>query len=99
MAWERGKGGRKIKKAERMRWRTSKKGEKKEKKPPMAGKETRKRERIGEAGQKIGKGGVKRRGGKHPQWGSIIPRVPGQGLHRAGEQPRRAAGSLRNLVC
>lgn len=67
----------------------------------MVEKETRKGENMGEAGHKIGNGeegeeggGIEEGGRKLPQWG-----YRGRGCGRAGWQPRRAAGSLRNLVC
>jgi len=65
----------------------------------MIEKETRKQKTMGEAGQNTGKRGEKVWG--QAPLGEDCPCgcIRAGGCSRAGEQPRRAAGSLRNLVC
>lgn len=66
----------------------------------MVEKETREEENVGEAGHKIGNGEEGEKVGGQEKGEEAAPvGVSGQGCGRAGWQPRRAAGSLRNLVC
>lgn len=80
-------GGKKDKKAERMRWRTSKreKASMKEKKRAERGRRGRK----GEAGWKIGGGVVAERGCKHP-WESTARGVLGWGPEQGGRAAPRS---------
>lgn len=99
VAWEREKRRKKRKRESREDEMANQQKKEKREKASVIEKETIKGERMGEAGQKIGKWGQKVRG-KH-LWeraapAGVLDQEPQQGRQ---QQPCRAAGSLRNLVC